>query len=518
MGFFSDLTPMSWSTRGEMKKSFFSDLIAGVSVGIIALPLALAFAIASGVTPEKGLYTVLVAGFLISLLGGSRYQIGGPTGAYVLLVLATVTKHGIEGLQIATLISGVLLCLMGVCKVGKVMKFVPQPVISGFTAGIAVVILASQLRDFFGLQVGLPADFLDKCTVFCQEVHGMSPWSALFGLSTTGFLFFLKKKFPRLPGAIVAMVLATLIAYIFSLPLETIEGRYGVLPSPIPPLTLPPLSFERLLELFPDGVALALLGGIESLLSAAIADKMTRHHHRSNAELFGQGMANIFSSFFGGIPATGAIARTSSNIRLGGKTPVAGMIHALTIFLVVLFFSPLAGKIPLAVLAGILVFVAWNMGEFPHLIKIARAHKTDGFILATTLCVTVLVDLVMAVEVGIVLSALLLVRKLGKVSKLQLTEEEDHHILAIHGPLFFTVGEDLKKFSLPKECQSVRIDCASVTLYDSSGALAIKDCLERWKAEGIDVQVQNIGREHHPLFKELGVQIPPHQFKESSLF
>ena len=250
-----------------MRKSFFSDLLAGVSVGIIALPLALAFAIASGVSPEKGLYTVLVAGFLISLLGGSRFQIGGPTGAYVLLVLATVTKHGIEGLQIATLISGVILCLMGVCKFGKVMKYIPQPVIAGFTAGIAIVILGSQLRDFFGLQVGLPPEFLDKCTVFCQEVHGMSPWAAFFGLSTTGFLFFLKKRFPKLPGAIVALVIATLVAYLFSLPLETIEGRYGVIPSPIPPLTIPPISWAKIVELFPDGVALALLGGIESLLS-----------------------------------------------------------------------------------------------------------------------------------------------------------------------------------------------------------------------------------------------------------
>lgn len=490
-----------------MRKSFFSDLLAGVSVGIIALPLALAFAIASGVSPEKGLYTVLVAGFLISLLGGSRFQIGGPTGAYVLLVLATVTKHGIEGLQIATLISGVILCLMGVCKFGKVMKYIPQPVIAGFTAGIAIVILGSQLRDFFGLQVGLPPEFLDKCTVFCQEVHGMSPWAAFFGLSTTGFLFFLKKRFPKLPGAIVALVIATLVAYLFSLPLETIEGRYGVIPSPIPPLTIPPISWAKIVELFPDGVALALLGGIESLLSTAIADRMTRFHHRSNAELFGQGVANIFSSFFGGIPATGAIARTSANIRLGAKTPLAGMIHALTLFLAVLFLAPLAGKIPLAVLAGILVFVAWNMGEFPHLVKIARAHKTDGAILFITMGLTVLVDLVLAVEVGIVLSALMLVRKLGKVSKIHLTEESDHHALTIHGPLFFSVGEDLKRVRLPKECQKLHINCERVTLYDSSGALAIKECQERWESDGIDVEIHNIGQEHRPLFNKLGIPL-----------
>jgi len=246
---------MSWLTRREMKKSFFSDLLAGVSVGIIALPLALAFAIASGVPPEKGLYTVLVGGFLISLFGGSRFQIGGPTGAYIILVLATVTKHGIDGLQIATLISGVLLCLMGMFKFGKVMKYIPQPVIVGFTAGIAVVILGSQLRDFFGLTVSLPPHFVEKCTMFCQEVHGMNPWSTFFGLSTTGFLFFLKNKFPKLPGAIVALVLATLIAFLFSLPLETIEMRYGAIPSPVPPFIFPKLSWEVIVQLFPPFLA-----------------------------------------------------------------------------------------------------------------------------------------------------------------------------------------------------------------------------------------------------------------------
>ena len=500
---------MSWLTRREMKKSFFSDLLAGVSVGIIALPLALAFAIASGVPPEKGLYTVLVGGFLISLFGGSRFQIGGPTGAYIILVLATVTKHGIDGLQIATLISGVLLCLMGMFKFGKVMKYIPQPVIVGFTAGIAVVILGSQLRDFFGLTVSLPPHFVEKCTMFCQEVHGMNPWSAFFGLSTTGFLFFLKNKFPKLPGAIVALVLATLIAFLFSLPLETIEMRYGAIPSPVPPFIFPKLSWEVIVQLFPDGLALALLGGVESLLSAAIADRMSRLRHRSNAELFGQGIANIFSSFFGGIPATAAIARTSANIRLGAKTPLSGMIHALTIFLAVFFFAPLAGMIPLAVLAGILVFVAWNMGEFPYLLQIARAHRTDGLILFITLSLTVLVDLVFAVEVGIVLSALMLVRKLGKVSSIHLKEKDDHHALTIDGPLFFSIGEDLKKIRLPKGCQKIHIYCEKVTLYDSSGALAIKECQERWESDGIGVEIHNIGEEHHPLFQRLGIAIKP---------
>jgi SulP family sulfate permease len=506
--YFKDLIPQSVRCLPEMGKTFLSDLFAGMSVGIIAIPLALAFAIASGVPPEKGLYTVVVGGFLISFLGGSRFQIGGPTGAYVVLIYSIFNARGFEGLQIATLISGCLLILMALFKFGRLMKYVPQPVIVGFTAGIAVVILSSQLRDFFGLQVdALPPQFLDKCTLFCQEAYRINPWATLFAAFTTGSLFWMKRFLPKVPGAIVVLFVATAAAYLFALPIETIEGKFGVIPNPLPPYSLPDITWERLRELFPDGLALALLGAIEALLSAAVADRMTGTRHISNAELLGQGAANIGTAMFGGIPATAAIARTSANIRMGAKTPLAGMFHAITLFLVVYFLAPFAGKIPLAALAGILVFVAWNMGEFSHLVQIAKAHRTDGMVLFLTLILTVLVDITLAVQVGIVLSALLIVRRMGKAAQLKFvsTQEPDKHALSVSGPLFFSVSEDLKRLDLPPSCQELMIDLEGITLLDTSGVLAIKECIERWTKQGVKVSIHKIKEEWVPLFRRLGV-------------
>ena len=449
------------------------------------------------------------------------YKLVDPQGLTSFLVYATVERHGYEGLQIATLISGVLLIAMALLKCGRAMKYVPQPVIAGFTAGIAVVILSSQLRDFFGLNVeGLPPQFIDKCLLFCQEAHSFNGVAVALATLTTLSLFVFKKYFPKIPGAIVALALSSLVVSLFSLPVETIEGRFGALPSPIPPFSPPGISLKRIIELFPDGFAIALLGAIESLLAASIADRMTGYRHKSNAELMGQGIANFFSALFGGIPATGAIARTSASIRLGAKTPLAGMIHAITLFFAVFFFASYAGKIPLATLAGILTFVAWNMGEFSYLIKLARAHQTDGIILFLTLLITVLVDLTFAVEVGIVLSVLAVLRQIAKRTTLKLIPDGElgRHLLKIEGPFFFSVGEELKKMDLPNPCHEVWIDCEKITLIDTSAALAIKECSERWKSEGVNVSLNKLGPEWIPLFHSLGIVVknPSASFSESN--
>lgn len=333
--------------EGYSKKYFFNDLFAGISVGVIALPLALAFAIGSGVPPERGLFTAIVAGFLISFLGGSRVQIGGPTGAFVIIVYTIIQKHGYDGLAVATIIAGILMVLMGIARFGVFLKFIPFPVTTGFTTGIALVIFTSQIKDFFGLQIDkVPPEFLEKCTMFCLQAYTWNKWAFLVASSTLILIFVLRRYFPKIPGVIIAIIFATAISYFFSLPIETIQSKFGEIPRILPNPSFPSISYDLIKNVFPDAITIALLGAIESLLSAVVADGMTGNRHRSNCELVAQGLANIGSIIFGGIPATGAIARTSANIRMGAKTPVAGMIHAATLLLLMLLFAPLAAKIP----------------------------------------------------------------------------------------------------------------------------------------------------------------------------
>lgn len=406
---FSEYTPKSWLCwkEGYSKELFFKDLLAGVSVGVISLPLALAFAIASGVEPEKGLFTAIVAGFLISLLGGSRIQIGGPTGAFVVVVYATIQKHGYEGLALATLIASIFLMAMGLLRCGKLLRYIPHSVITGFTAGIALVIATSQLKDFFGWEAAkLPPGFIEKWQTYFQVAHTFNGWALFLSAGTLMLVFLLRKAFPRWPGAMIAILLATMGALLFQLPVETIESKFGAIPRVLPSPSIPPFSWEMAFRVLPDAIAIALLGAIESLLSAVVGDRLSGTQHRSNMELIAQGFANLGSILFGGIPATGAIARTSANIKMGGKTPAAGMLHALTLLLLMLFLAPFAGKIPLAALAGILLFVAWNMSELPAVVDVIKGNKGEAFILLTTLLLTVLVDLIAAVFVGSLLSRL----------------------------------------------------------------------------------------------------------------
>lgn len=498
--------------EGYTKKFFFNDLVAGVTVGIIALPLALAFAIGSLVDPERGLYTAIIAGFLISFLGGSRVQIGGPTGAFVIIVSSVVQRHGYEGLAIATLIAGVMIALLGLARGGVLLKFIPYPVTTGFTTGIALVIFSSQIKDFFGLNMGsVPPDFLEKCKAYCLFANTWNPWA--FGLSfcTATAIFILRYYYPRIPGVILAVITASALAYFFQMPVQTIQDKFGELPRTLPMPQLPHFSYSQMIEVFPDAISIALLGAIESLLSALVADGMTGQRHRSNCELVGQGIANIGSILFGGIPATGAIARTATNIKMGAKTPFAGMIHAITLLLLMLFFAPLAGKIPLCVLSAVLVVIAWNMSELHQFIEILKSRSAEALVLVITFLLTVLIDLTVAVQIGVILAALLFVKHMTDsttlaVCKVLAKENQDEtpelkdgdllfrkdvpddvSIFEIEGPFFYGVTQLLDEAlaHLDKQPRYFILRLQKVPLMDITGMKALKSFAEKCRQQGV---------------------------------
>lgn len=494
--------------EGYSKESFFKDLFAGITVGVIALPLALAFAIASGVAPEKGLFTAIVAGFIISLLGGSRVQIGGPTGAYVVLVYAVMQKFGYEGLALATLIAGVMIFLMGLARLGNLIKYIPYPVVTGFTTGIAFVIVTSQIKDFFGLSgQNIPPEFIEKCKTLCQIAHTWNLWAVAISFSTLVLIFTLRRYFPRVPGTIIAIILATVATYLFNLPLETIESKFGGIPSVLPTPSLPHFSYDLFVKVFPDALTIALLGAVESLLSAVVADGMTGGKHRSNVELIAQGLANIGSVIFGGIPATGAIARTSANVKMGAKSPLAGMLHAITLLLLMMFFAPLAAKIPLAALAGVLLFVAWNMSELPHFIGLIKGQKGDAAICVITFLLTVLIDLAVAVQVGVLLAAILFLKNMTDKTTIEectKTQIPGVAVFEIKGPFFYTIAERLEKLfeqgSLP-EVVILRIH--QTPLIDSTGLKALKKFEIQCRQKEIKLMISDV--DHHlSLFHKSG--------------
>jgi sulfate permease, SulP family len=487
--------------EGYTPKLFYSDLFSGICVGIIAIPLALAFAIASGVTPEKGLFTAIVAGFLISALGGSRVQIGGPTGAYVVLLYSIISKFGYSGLALATLIAGIMLILFGLARFGILLKFISFPVTVGFTTGIALVIFSSQIKDFFGLDIGpLPPEFIEKCKVYFHNFHTANLWAFSVALATLVLIFLFRRLAPRLPGAMIAIGLATLVVSVFHLPIETIGSKFGEIPRSLPKPSLPFFSWDLLIAVFPSAITVALLGAIESLLCASIADGMIGAKHRSNCELVAQGLANIGSVIFGGIPATGAIARTTANVKLGGKTPVAGMVHAITILTLMLFFAPYVAKIPLAALSGVLVFVAWNMSELPHFIEILRGQKGDAFALAITFVLTVLMDLTVAVQAGVLLSAIVFLKRMtdrttlkacqilaeenndetpkaqDELEEIQETLPKEIAIFEVNGPFFYSVSHLLEEalIQLTPPPQIFILNLHKTPLIDSTGQKALK--------------------------------------------
>jgi len=456
--------------QGYSSPVFFKDLTAGIIVGIVALPLAIAFAIASGVKPEQGLYTAIVAGFLISLLSGSRVQIGGPTGAFIVIIYGIVQKFGYDGLVIATIMAGVLLIIMGFAKLGAVIKYIPYPVTVGFTAGIALIIAMGQLRDLLGLHMEkVPAEFIEKIVAYSEHAGSITPIAAVIGIATIAIVFLWPRVTQRVPGSLVAILVTTGMVQLMDLPVETIGSRFGSVSGSLPSFRMPQFDWRTASSLVSPAITIALLAGIESLLSAVVADGMTGRKHRSNMELIAQGVANIASPLFGGIPATGAIARTATNIKNGGLTPIAGIIHAVVLLLIMLFFGKWAALIPMATLAGILVVVAYNMSEWHHFVKLLKSPKMDIAVLLVTFFLTVLVDLTVAIQAGVVLAALLFMKRMSDVTQVGYItsmvgfEEEDEEdakadpnninkfsvpkgveVFEVNGPFFFGAAERFK--------------------------------------------------------------------------
>lgn len=453
--------------EGYSRHQFANDLLAGLIVGVVALPLAIAFAIASGVKPEQGLYTAVVAGFVISLLSGSRVQIGGPTGAFVVLIFGIVAKHGFQGLAVATIMAGIMLVLMGLAGMGTIIKYVPYPVTVGFTAGIALIILAGQGRDFLGLHMDtVPAEFIPKLMAYGSHLSSINLWAAGLGAATIAIIMLWPRVTRRLPGSLIAILLTTALVQYFNIPVETIGSRFGAVPNSLPAPHLPSFSLTQVRELFFPALSIALLGGIESLLSAVVADGMTERRHRSNMELVAQGVANILSPIFGGIPATGAIARTATNIKNGGRTPIAGLIHATTLLLILIFFGKWAALIPMATLAGILVVVACHMGEWQLFARLMRCPRSDVAVLLATFSLTLFIDLTVAIQVGMLLSVVLFMRRMAETTQVEkmtdlLKDEEETpgdplsmslrkvpagvEVYEVAGPFFFGAADKFKQ-------------------------------------------------------------------------
>jgi SulP family sulfate permease len=490
------LKPKLFDTFNTYNRQQFSkDLMSGLIVGLVALPLAVAFAIASGVSPEKGLYTAVIAGFIISAMGGSRVQIGGPTGAFIVIVYGIVQVHGIDGLIIATFMAGIILIVMGFARLGSVIKFIPYPLIVGFTSGIALIILSSQVKDFFGLQMGaIPADFIDKWKSYIDHFRTINIYTVLIGSSTIAIITLWPKVTGKVPGSLIAILFTTAIMHLLHLPVETIGSKFGSISSSLPKAVIPHLDLTTIKNLIQPAFTIALLAGIESLLSAIVSDGMIGGNHRSNMELIAQGTANIFSAVFGGIPATGAIARTATNVKNGGRTPVAGMIHSITLLLILLFFGKWASLIPLATLAGILVVVAYNMSEWRHFLSVLKGPKSDRSILLMTFLLTVLVDLTVAIEMGLILAAFLFLRNMIRSTEVSTLKEEMEdltvpkhvEVFEINGPLFFGAAykfkDAMRLIERPPKVLIIRM--RKVPIIDATGLKTIKDVYSGSKQAG----------------------------------
>jgi sulfate permease, SulP family len=502
--------------RGYTRAQLFADLTAGVVVGIVALPLAIAFAIASGVTPDRGLYTAIIAGFLISALGGSRVQIGGPTGAFVIIVYGIIQQHGMNGLLIATIMAGFILIALGVTGLGSAIKFVPHPVIIGFTSGIALIIFSTQINDLIGLGLEeVPAEFVDKWVAYAVHLGDAAPEAMAVAAVALTIIVLTPRYFTRVPGPFVALIVTTLMVQLLHFDVETVGSRYGEIASGLPRPALPDFDTATIASLVPAATAIALLAAIESLLSAVVADGMIGGRHRSNMELVAQGVANLVTPLFGGIPATGAIARTATNVRNGGRTPVAGMTHAVVLLLITLFFGGLASYIPFATLAAILVVVAYHMSEWRSFRAELTAPKSDVLVMLTTFGLTVAVDLVVAIEVGMVLASFLFMKRMAEVTNVQVVTREfrdDNEADALHrgdiekraprgveifeinGPFFFgaaTMFKDEIEAVLGRP-RVLIIRMRNVPAIDSTGIHALSQIVRRSRREKTFVLLSDV--------------------------
>jgi len=485
--------------KGISKEQILKDIIAGSIVGIVALPLAIAFAVASGVSPEKGIITAIVAGFIISLFGGSRVQIGGPTGAFIIILYGIIQQYGVDGLLISTLMAGVILVLFGVLKLGNLLKYFPHPLIVGFTSGIAVVIFSTQIKDALGLSIQkLPADFFEKWQCYFEHIQDINYYALAITFATIVITLNFKKINSKVPGSFVALILLTLGVQIFHLPVTTIETFFGTIPNDIT-FALPHFELSNLRTYIVPALVIALLGSVESLLSAVVADGMIGGAHRSNTELIAQGLANIATPFFGGIPATGAIARTATNVENGGRTPISGIVHSLTLLLIMLFFMNYAKLIPMSVLAGILIVVAFNMSEYKSFFSILKGSVYDYSVLLSTFILTIIVDLTVAIQVGIVLSSLLFMKRMADVDKHEIVVSNDEDdienyeklpkgiaVYEIGGPLFFAsakqYAELIQKRAISAKVLIIRM--RHVTFIDATALHNFHETIEILKENG----------------------------------
>lgn len=513
---------------------FKKDLLAGLTVGIIALPLAMAFAIASGVGPERGLYTVIIAGFLISALGGSRVQIGGPTGAFVVIIYGIIQRTGYSGLCMSMTVAALILILLGVFRIGSWIKYVPHPLITGFTTGIALLIFSTQIKDFFGLQMGTPpAEFTEKWISYFKAFPTFDPWTVSIGAGTLGVIVLIRRFVPWLPWGICAIVLATGVSLLFHLPIETIQSRFGALPRGLPLPSMPCffIPADQLREIITDGVTIAFLGGIESLLSAVIGDGMMGGRHRSNCELVAQGFANFGSVIFGGIPATGAIARTAANVKTGAQTPVAGMIHAIVVFVILYYLAPIVSQIPLAALAAVLIMVSWNMSEVDHFSRLLKAPYEDRIILLTAFILTVFVDITVAISVGMILASFLFMKRMSQMSKAvslsqifresssdfpEKTDPEDIskkvipqgvEIYEIQGPFFFGAANILRDLlnTIAVTPTIFILRMRSIPLIDASGMCGIEEFHAKCKKKNIRLFLSGVHGQTMQDLKKFGL-------------
>ena len=506
-----------------------ADCTSGVIVGIVALPLAIAFAIASGVSPEKGLITAIVGGFLVSALGGSRVQIAGPTGAFVVIVYGIVQKFGIEGLYISTIMAGILLMILGFARIGSMIKFIPYPVVVGFPSGIAVIIFLSQVKDLLGLKMGsVPADFFQKCIQYSQHITTINVYALMISVATIIVIILWKNFFKQIPGSLVALILSTLAVHFFKLPVETIGSRFGEIPHNFPPPMIPTINLETIKQLSSPILAITLLGAIESLLSAVVSDGMIGGRHRSNMELIGQGIANVVSPIFGGIPVTGAIARTVTNINNGGRTPIAGMVHAIILLLIMLFLGKLVVYIPLACLAGILAVVCYNMSEWHSFLMLLKSPRSDVIVLLATFLITVVVDLSTAIQAGVILSVFLFMRRMALISNVRVVtdelddDDEDKddpnaiekkqvpkgvEIYEINGPFFFGASyKFMEAMSSAGRNPKVRIiRMRNVLSLDATGINAIREQHKNSLKHGIPFIISGIHTQPYMALSQSGL-------------
>lgn len=511
------------SLRNYNSKTFMSDLLAGVIVGIVALPLAIAFGIASGVTPEKGIITAIVAGFIISLLGGSKVQIGGPTGAFIIIIYGIIQQYGIEGLTIATLMAGAFLVLFGVLRLGTIIKYIPYPIVVGFTSGIAVTIFTTQIKDLFGLTIdNVPSDFIEKWGVYLTHFGTIDAWSAAVGVLSVVVIAVMPRINKKIPGSLVAIIIMTVAALLLKnyagvTTIETIGDRFSV-SNAIPDAHVPAMTWETIKGLVAPALTIAVLGAIESLLSATVADGVIGDHHNSNTELIAQGVANLASPLFGGIPATGAIARTMTNINNGGKTPIAGIIHAVVLLLIFLFFMPLAQYIPMACLAGVLVVVSYGMSGWRSFLTLMKNPKSDVTVLLITFFLTIIFDLTVAIEVGLIIACLLFMKRMSETTDVkvvmdEISEESDissgnlEHltipkgveVYEINGPYFFGAGnrfeEIMASFGDRPKVRIIRM--RKVPFVDSTGIHNLTNLCTMSKNEGIEVVLSGVSEKVH---------------------